>query len=138
MIKSELTSKEISKTLTLEAVGYRFTGTACVIDWYDNSGSIKMKPFNIYFSEFNTHEEFMTLLKERLNDNGYGVQDIRGALVDEFMIYSDPNDKYAPEYKVPIDYGIVVNADDDKPMYDDEINMMYETIFGIDPDNYDD
>ncbi len=138
MIKCELTSKEVSKTLTLEAVEYKFTGTACVIDWYDNSGSIKMKPFSIYFSEFNTHEEFMNLLKERLNDNGFGVQDIRGALVDEFMIYSDPNDKYAPEYEIPINYEIVVNADDDKPISDDEINMMYETIFGVDTDNYDD
>ena len=137
MIKSELTSKEISKTLTLEAVGYRFTGTACVIDWYDNYGRIEMKPFNIYFSEFNNHDEFMNLLRERLNDNGFGVQDIRGALVDEFMIYSDLNDKYAPEYKVPVNYDIVVNADDDKPLNDDEINMMYETIYGVDNDIYD-
>ena len=137
MIKSELTSKEISKTLTLEAVGYRFTGTACVIDWYDDHCTIEMKPFNIYFSEFNTHDEFMNLLKERLNDNGFGVQDIRGALVDEFMIYSDPNNKYAPEYKVPIDYEIVVNADDDKPLNNDEINMMYETVLGVDNDIYD-
>ena len=137
MIKSELTSKEISKTLTLEAVGYRFTGTACVIDWYDNYGRIEMKPFNIYFSEFNNHDEFMNLLRERLNDNGFGVQYIRGALVDEFMIYSDPNDKYAPEYKVPVNYDIVVNADDDKPLNNDEINMMYETIYGVDNDIYD-
>ena len=89
MIKSELTSKEISKTLTLEAVGYRFTGTACIIDWYNNHGSIKMKPFNIYFSEFNTHEEFMALLQERLNDNEFGAQDLRGALVDGTVLAAD-------------------------------------------------
>lgn len=63
------------KTLILKKTGYTVKGTADLTLWGGGNASIEMKSFNVK----NTSEK--TLLKN-VNDNGFGVESINGAVCD--------------------------------------------------------
>ena len=67
------------ETLTLKKVGYVIKGISDLTSWGGGNACIEMNPFKVS----NIREK--TLLKN-LNDNGFGVQSINGAICD---IYED-------------------------------------------------
>jgi len=65
------------KTLTLNKQGYIIKGIADLTCWGGGNGCIKMKSFRV---------KSLKEIKNNLNDNGFGVQSINGAICD---IYDD-------------------------------------------------
>ena len=68
-----------SKTLTLNLSGYRIKGVADITLWGGDAACIEMKPVKVLTLDKDN-------LMEHVNDNGFGVQSINGAIVD---IYED-------------------------------------------------
>lgn len=68
-----------TKTITLKKTGYYVTGVSDLTMWGNDPGCISMKPFLVKDIKKKT-------LLENINDNGFGVQSINGAICD---IYED-------------------------------------------------
>jgi len=68
------------KTITLKKTGYYIKGIAIIKDWWGQTGWIEMEPFTL--SRINEKE-----IIKNLNDNGFGCQEIEGAIVDIFELY---------------------------------------------------
>lgn len=66
------------KSITLELTDYVIKGIADITDWYSQGGCIEMKSFNI---------KSLKEIKDNLNDNGFGVQSINGAICDVYRNY---------------------------------------------------
>ena len=67
------------KTITLKKIGYIVKGISDLTDWYGQNGCIEMKPFK-------TKGISKRTLLKNLNDGGFGVQSINGAICD---VYED-------------------------------------------------
>jgi len=67
------------KTITLKKTGYLIKGVADLTSWGGGKGCILMKPFRIGNIQKKT-------LLANINDNGFGVENINGAICD---IYED-------------------------------------------------
>ena len=65
------------KTITLNKVGYLIKGVADVKPWGGRQACIDMEPFKV---------KHLKDIKENLNDGGFGVESINGAVV---YIYED-------------------------------------------------
>lgn len=61
------------KTITLKKQGYYIEGTASLITWGGGKASIPMKSFNV---------QHLKEIKDNINDNGFGVQEITGAICE--------------------------------------------------------
>lgn len=59
--------------ITLKRIGYKVEGVAKVNPWIGATGYIKMIPFNLTDISDDT-------LKKNLNDSGFGVRSIEGAV----------------------------------------------------------
>jgi hypothetical protein len=70
------------KTKTLKLIGYYITGTADLTLWGGGNASIDMKPIKV-----DKLPEDLQELKSELNDNGFGVQEINGAIIDIYEYY---------------------------------------------------
>jgi hypothetical protein len=68
------------KTLTLGLSGYRIKGVADVTMWGGGNACIEMKPIKIRTLDRDD-------LMKHVNDNGFGVQSINGAILDLFEDY---------------------------------------------------
>ena len=66
------------KNLTLNLTGYTIKGIADVTLWGGDSACIKMTPFNV---------DSIKEIPEKLNDGGFGVEEINGAVVDVYRNY---------------------------------------------------
>ena len=69
----------IMKTIILKKVGYIVKGVADITDWYGHNWCIEMYPFR-------AKETSKRTLLRNLNDAGFGVQSINGAIC---MVYED-------------------------------------------------
>lgn len=67
------------KNLTLDLTGYTVRGLADVSLWGGGEGNIEMKPFNV---------KSIKEIPEKLNDGGFGVEKINGAIVDVYRDYN--------------------------------------------------
>ncbi len=63
------------KTLTLKKTGYTIKGVSDLTMWGGGNGCIEMKPFEVKDIKKKT-------LLENINDNGFGVESINGAIFD--------------------------------------------------------
>ena len=70
----------MTDNITLQFTTYVIKGVAVLIDWYSQRGYIPMKTFNLDNIDDKT-------IEENLNDNGFGVQSIEGAIVDIYKSY---------------------------------------------------
>jgi hypothetical protein len=73
------------KTKTINQIGYLITGIASITLWGGDNGGIKMNP--IFLKELPILPEKSDELFNRLNDGGFGVQRINGALVNIYELY---------------------------------------------------
>ncbi len=67
------------KTITLKKVGYVIKGTSDLTDWYGHNACIEMRTFKVKQIDKKT-------LLANINDSGFGVQSINGAVCE---IYED-------------------------------------------------
>jgi len=65
------------KTLTLKLTGYIVKGISDLNSWGGGNACIKMKPFNV--KSINKKN-----LLDNINDNGFGVESINGAICDVY------------------------------------------------------
>jgi hypothetical protein len=66
------------KTITLKQDGFIIKGVADLTLWGGGQGSIDMKSFKV---------QSLKDIKKNLNDNGFGVQSINGAVVQIYENY---------------------------------------------------
>ena len=66
------------KTIILKLTDYVITGTADLTMWDGGNGSIEMEKF---------HVTKLKDIKEMLNDNGFGVEKINGAVCNIYRNY---------------------------------------------------
>jgi hypothetical protein len=78
------------RTKTLQFKGFRITGISDLTLWGGGNASIQMKPF------FVNH---LKDIRENINDAGFGVESINGAICDVAKVYknggSDSYEEYA-------------------------------------------
>lgn len=79
-------------TLTLELTGYEVRGTVRVSLWGGGEGTLEMKP---YILEKLTEEDLI----KGLNDNGFGVESINGAMCYVNKVYGGSK-RYGGGYRV--------------------------------------
>ena len=75
------------KTKTIKHIGYVINGTADLTLWGNENASITMKPIIIKDINFDYNDN--EKIKPLLNDNGFGVQSINGAIVDICELYEN-------------------------------------------------
>ena len=98
---------KVKKSITLKLSHYEVRGVADVSPWGGGRGSIDMKPFNVASIDNG-------LIKAGINDNGFGVQSINGAVCDVYAVYSDNDgDGYPATAKKFVETVIVGNVCDE-------------------------
>ena len=70
------------KTITLNLVGYEIRGVSDVTAWGGGNACIEMKPFMTDSLEKRD-------IYGKINDNGFGVESINGAICHVFEVYAD-------------------------------------------------
>lgn len=79
---------EVEKdTITLEFTGYEVSGTAFLSLWGGGKSTIQMKPYSVKTLDGKE-------IWEGVNDNGFGVEKIEGAVCHISKIYGKGYDKY--------------------------------------------
>jgi hypothetical protein len=74
------------KKVTLKLQGYRITGTADLTPWGGGNASIEMKPFTV---------KSIKQIPDLINDNGFGVEAINGAICHISRLYDHGYTVYA-------------------------------------------
>lgn len=88
------------KELSLQFRGYMVKGEATLKLWGGDTGFIEMKPYFIPEDKL-SH----TLIKQSINDNGFGCEAITQAVIDIYKVYGPPSNSYEE-----FDRTIVLNA----------------------------
>jgi len=70
------------KTITLSLVGYEIRGVSDLTPWGGGNACIEMAPFMTETPEKRD-------IYEKINDNGFGVESINGAICHIFEVYAD-------------------------------------------------
>lgn len=70
------------KTITLKLVGYEIRGVSDVTPWGGGNACIEMKPFMLDAPDRKD-------IFESINDNGFGVESINGAICHIHEVYAD-------------------------------------------------
>jgi hypothetical protein len=78
----------IPDTIELQHIGYNVTGTAAINLWGGETAFIDMGPICIE-QTVKDDKELYDLIREHLNDNGFGCERILGAHVDIYAVYSN-------------------------------------------------
>lgn len=118
----KLNAEPEMKEIVMKHIGYRFKGVSCIIDWYDDTGVIKMKPFDVMLEDITEEKSLEDIVKENLNDNGFGCQAIRGAYLVKYNIYAYDGNEIA----IFADDDIYVNADENIPLTLEECDFIFE------------
>ena len=71
----------IKKEIVLQHTGYVLKGISALTMWGGGEGTINMKPFGL--DKLGLHA-----IIEGINDNGFGVESVDGAIVDVYIDYS--------------------------------------------------
>ena len=66
------------KTITLNFTDYVIKGISDLTAWGGGNACIEMKPF---------HVKSLKEIKDNINDNGFGVESINGAICDVYLNY---------------------------------------------------
>jgi len=75
------------KTITLKQVGFYVCGISDVTLWMGGGACIEMEPFTV--KEINRKE-----ILWNVNDNGFGVQSVNGAVCDIYELYEHGHKEY--------------------------------------------
>lgn len=76
------------KTVTLKQVGYLITGTSDLTLWGEGNASITMSPFTV---------NKISEIKDKINDAGFGVQSINGAICNIWYLFENDYREYWKE-----------------------------------------
>jgi hypothetical protein len=79
------------KSKTLKWQGFYISGVADLTLWGGGKGSIEMKSFTC---------QHIKEAREKLNDAGFGVEKINGAICDVFRFYENGFKEYARTVKI--------------------------------------
>lgn len=77
------------KTITLKHTGYYVTGVSDLTPWGGGNACIQMAPFYVIGEKEPTDQELL----DNINDAGFGVQSINGAICDVFEQYEGHGEK---------------------------------------------
>ncbi len=73
------------KKVTLNHVGYYISGLSDLTLWGGGNANIEMKPFTV---------KRLREIRTKINDNGFGVQNINGAICDVYDLYEHNYKEY--------------------------------------------
>ena len=73
----------MAKTLTVKAIGFQVVGMTALALWGGGEGVIPMEPVRLAQESFPTQEQ----IREAINDNGFGVECMEGAVVRVDTLY---------------------------------------------------
>lgn len=73
----------MAKTMTVQAIGFQIVGMTALSLWGGGEGVIPMKPVKLAQESFPTEEQ----IREAINDNGFGVEFMEGAVVRVDTLY---------------------------------------------------
>lgn len=73
----------MAQTMTVQAIGFQIVGMTALALWGGGEGVIPMKPVKLYQEEFPTEQQ----IRESINDNGFGVECMEGAIVRVDTLY---------------------------------------------------
>lgn len=76
------------KTITLKKVGYFITGTSDLTPWGGGNACISMRSFT-------TKKTTKRELLKGINDNGFGVRSINGAVCDIWELFEQGHKQYS-------------------------------------------
>jgi hypothetical protein len=73
----------MNKTMTVQAIGFQIVGLTALALWGGGEGVIPMEPVRLAQESFPTQEQ----IREAINDNGFGVECMEGAIVRVDTLY---------------------------------------------------
>lgn len=73
----------MAKTMTVQAIGFQIVGMTALALWGGDEGVIPMQPVKLAQESFPTEEQ----IREAINDNGFGVEFMEGAVVRVDTLY---------------------------------------------------
>jgi len=73
----------MAKTLKVKAIGFQVVGMTALALWGGGEGVIPMEPVRLAQESFPTQEQ----IREAINDNGFGVECMEGAVVRVDTLY---------------------------------------------------
>ena len=73
----------MKKTMTVQAIGFQIVGLTALALWGGGDGVIPMEPVRLAQESFPTEEQ----IREAINDNGFGVEFMEGAIVRVDTLY---------------------------------------------------
>ena len=91
----------MAQTITIKQIGYIIVGMTALDLWGGGEGVIPMKPVTINQESFPTAEQ----IRESINDNGFGVQAMEGAVVRVDTIFEHGARTYGEAQYINLDKG---------------------------------
>lgn len=91
----------MAKTMTVQAIGFQIVGMTALALWGGGEGIIPMKPVKLAQESFPTEEQ----IREAINDNGFGVECMEGAVVRVDTLYEHGAKTYGDAQFVNLDKG---------------------------------
>jgi len=88
------------KSKTLQFKGFRITGTSDLTLWGGGNASISMNSFFI---------NHLKEMRDKINDGGFGVESINGAICNIYKVYQNGHGEYV-EYSKTITIGNVSDS----------------------------
>ena len=79
------------KSKTLKREGFYILGVSDLTLWGGGKGSIEMRPFTC---------KHLRELKEKINDNGFGVEKINGAICDIYRLWEGGYKEYSRNVRI--------------------------------------
>jgi hypothetical protein len=73
----------MAKTITVQAIGFQIVGLTALALWGGGEGVIPMEPVKLAQESFPTQEQ----IRDAINDNGFGVECMEGAIVRVDTLY---------------------------------------------------
>ena len=91
----------MAQTMTIKQVGYVIEGLTALALWGGGEGCIPMEPVRLDQENFPTKEQ----IREAINDNGFGVECMEGAVVRVDTLYEHGAKTYGDAQFVNLDKG---------------------------------
>ncbi len=91
----------MAKTMTVQAIGFQIVGMTALALWGGGEGVIPMEPVKLAQESFPTEEQ----IREAINDNGFGVQAMEGAVVRVDTLYEHGAKTYGDAQYINLDKG---------------------------------
>lgn len=88
----------MKKQMTVNQIGFIIVGMSALNLWGGGSGTIPMEPVKLMQNTYPTTEQ----IREAVNDNGFGVESILGAVVRVDTLYEYGAKEYGEEQLVTL------------------------------------